>query len=71
MNFTTFFLVQNVFFGDKIGRHISLNTHNLLLFKNARDEQQVRRIASQMAPGRIAFLWTPIKRQPVPVMVTF
>src|SRR2546425_1816960 len=41
-NLSVLYLTQNLFYGSKQNRTISLNTHYLVLFKNARDATQGR-----------------------------
>jgi len=50
------YLTQNLFYGSKQNRTISLNSHYLVLFKNARDATQISHLASQMYPGKSKFL---------------
>ena len=49
--FSVLFLTQNAFRAGKNARTIALNTHYLVLFKNMRDELQIRCLARQMFPG--------------------
>lgn len=46
-----FITLQNVFH-NKIVREISLNSHYICLFRNARSAAQVRTLGSQIMPGR-------------------
>jgi len=55
-NMTVIFLVQNVFQQAKQMRTISLNTHFLVLYKNPRDQSQIRVLSNQMFPGKKNFL---------------
>lgn len=55
LNFTVFFLVQKLISNGPQFRNISLNVHYFILFKNARDELQVKRLACQMFPSRVDF----------------
>ena len=55
-NLSVLYLTQNLFFGSKQNRTISLNSHYLILFKNTRDATQISHLASQMYPGRTKFL---------------
>jgi hypothetical protein len=50
------YLTQNLFYSSKQNRTMSLNTHYLILFKNARDATQISHLASQMYPGKSKFL---------------
>jgi len=55
-NISVVFITQNLFYGSKQNRTMSLNTHYLVLFKNPRDLTQIRNLASQMHPGKTKFL---------------
>jgi len=55
-NLSVLFLTQNLFYGSKQNRTISLNSHYLILFKNARDATQISHLAGQMYPGKSKFL---------------
>ena len=55
-NLSVLYLTQNLFYGSKQNRTISLNTHYLVLFKNARDATQISHLAAQMYPGKSKFL---------------
>ena len=55
-NMTVVFLVQNLFQQAKQMRNISLNTHFLVLYKNPRDQSQIRVLSNQMFPGKKNFL---------------
>jgi GTPase SAR1 family protein len=55
-HWSVLYLVQNLFDKNKEHRTISLNAHYLVLFKNPRDGGQIRHLASQMFPGRGAYL---------------
>ena len=44
-NITVVYIVQNVFHKGKVHRTFSLNSHYMVLFKNPRDEGQMRSIA--------------------------
>ncbi|MES9883139.1 MAG: ATPase/DNA packaging protein [Sedimenticola sp.] len=52
MKFSVFLTVQNLYSGGKQFRTISLNAHAFILFKNGRDELQIRHLARQLLPGR-------------------
>lgn len=49
-NLSVICLLQNIFYQGPQMRTISLNTHYIVLFKNARDRQQVQTLARQMYP---------------------
>lgn len=50
-NTSVFYLLQNLFFGGKQTRTISLNAQYMIIFKNVRDVSQITCLAKQMAPG--------------------
>ena len=54
-NLSIIFIVHNLFHYGREMRSISLNSHYIILFKNPRDNQQVRTLGSQMYPGRSRF----------------
>jgi hypothetical protein len=56
LNFTTIYLVQNLFFQSPINRNISLNAHYLVLFSNSRDSQQALHLFRQISPKNTKFL---------------
>lgn len=49
LNFTTFFLVQNLFGNGKQFRTISLNTHYFIIFAQPRDSIQIQTLGRQIA----------------------
>lgn len=51
-NISLIFIAQNLFFPDKKFRTASLNCHYLQIFKNPRDNYQIRHLARQMFPGK-------------------
>jgi len=55
-NMTVVFLVQNLFHQAKQMRTISLNTHYMVLYKNPRDQGQIRSLSYQMFPNEKNFL---------------
>lgn len=55
-NLSIIYIVQNVFNQSPEMRNVSLNSHYLVLFKNARDKTQVRTIGQQMFPTQPKFL---------------
>ena len=55
-NLSILYLTQNLFYGSKQSRTISLTSHYLVLFKNTRDATQISHLASQMYPGRSKFM---------------
>ena len=50
------YLTQNLFYGSKHNRTISLNTHYLVLFRNPRDATQIEFLARQMYPANPKYL---------------
>ena len=50
-NLSVICLLQNLYYHGKENRTMSLNSHYITLFRNARDEQQVMTLARQMYPG--------------------
>ena len=54
-NITVVYIVQNVFDKGKVHRTISLNSHYMVLFKNPRDEGQMRSLAQQVFPTKVKF----------------
>ena len=50
------FLMQNVFFKSKQARTISLNSHYIVAFKNARGAMQISNLARQMYSGNSKFM---------------
>lgn len=51
---TVIWLTQNLFPKGKECRDISLNSQYILLFRNPRDQAQLRHLSSQMFPGKTA-----------------
>ena len=62
MNFTVFYLVQNLFSGGKQFRTISLNTHQFVFFKIQRDELQMKNFARQVFPDDVKFFMSVYKK---------
>ena len=54
-NLSVAYLTQNIFYNNKQSRTHSLNSHYLVLLKNARDASQVANLARQMHPVKSAF----------------
>jgi hypothetical protein len=50
-NCSVIYISQNLFHQGKGARDLSLNTHYLVLFKNPRDQSQVRFLARQICPS--------------------
>ena len=55
------YLTQDIFYKNKQSRTLSLNSHYLVLFKNARDASQVANLARQMYPRKSAFMIEALK----------
>lgn len=62
LNFSTFFLVQNLFANGKQFRTISLNTHYFILFKNQRDQLQIQTLGRQIFPGQLNYFMDAYKK---------
>ena len=60
MNFTTFFVVQNLF-ADGI-QCISLNTHYFLVMKQLRDQPQIKTLGRQIMPGDTSYFMSSFKQ---------
>ena len=56
-NVSVVYLNQNLFYKNKQTRTLSLNSHYIVLLKNARDETQVANLARQMYPAKVD-LWS-------------
>ena len=52
-NLSVVYLTQNLFYKNKQTRTLSLNSHYIVLFKNARDATQVANLARQMSPAKV------------------
>ena len=50
------FLTQNMFLKGRFSRDLSLNANYLVLFKNPRDQLQIKTLSTQMFPGKSLFL---------------
>ena len=55
-NLSVVYLTQDLLYKNKQTRTLSLNSHYIVLFKNARDASQVANLARQMYPGKSAFM---------------
>ena len=55
-NLSVVYLTQNFFHKNKQTGTLSLNSHYIALFNNARDAIQVANLACQMYPGKSAFM---------------
>ena len=60
-NLTVVYLTQNIFYKNKQSRTLSLNSHYLVLLKNARYASQLANLARQMYPGKSAFMFEAFK----------
>ena len=56
LNLSVVFVSQNVFYTGKKCRTISLNSTYIVVFKNSRDQSQIRHLACQMFPSKPKFL---------------
>lgn len=65
-NTSVIFLTQNLFYGKKEMRDISLNAHVLILMKNPRDNSQIVHLAKQIMPHNTKFVvkafWAATKK---------
>ncbi len=55
-NLSVFYITQNIFHQARGQRDISLNTHYLVVFKNARDRAQISHLARQVCPENPKFV---------------
>ena len=55
-NLSVVYLTQNLIYKNKQTRKLSLNSHYIVLFKNAHDETKVANLARQIYPGKNAFM---------------
>lgn len=55
-NVSVILILQNIFPRSKVMRDISLNSHYIILFKNARDMNQVSTLSRQIFPRRSQFM---------------
>ena len=56
LNLSVIFVSQNLFYAGKKCRTISLNSTYIVVFKNPRDQTQIRHLACQMFPSKPKFL---------------
>ena len=54
-NISVVYLTQNLFYKNKQTHTLSLNSHYIVLFKNARDATQVAYLARQLYPSKSTF----------------
>ena len=54
-HFSLFLTMQNLFYGSKISRTLSLNSHYFCIFRHNRSHDQVRRFAQQVMSNDFAF----------------
>ncbi|XP_031551207.1 uncharacterized protein LOC116288542 [Actinia tenebrosa] len=55
-NLSVIYMVQNIFHQGKVNRGISLNCHDLVIFKNPRDKLQILNLSKQMyRPGKTEY----------------
>ena len=62
MNFSLFFVVQNIYSKGQQFRTISLNAHMFILFNSPRDLLQIKIFASQCFPGETKYFMDAYKR---------
>lgn len=62
MGITVLFLLQNIFPHEKYRRTVSLNAHYIILFKNSRDEQQVKNLGRQIFPNQSMYFMKAYKK---------
>ena len=56
LNLSVVFVSQNLFYAGRRCRTISLNSTYMVVFKNPRDQTQIRHLACQMLPSKPKFL---------------
>ena len=56
LNLSVMFVSQNLFYTGKKCRTISLNSTYIMVFRNPRDQSQIRHLACQMFPSKPKFL---------------
>ena len=56
LNLSVVFVSQNLFYTGKKFRTISFNSTYIVVFKNPRDQSQIRHLACQMFPSKPKFL---------------
>ena len=56
LNLSVVFVCQNLFYAGKKCRTISLNSTHIVIFRNPRDQTQIRHLACQMFPSKPKFL---------------
>ena len=56
LNLSVVLVSQNLFYAGKKYRTISLNSTYIVVFKNPRDQSQIRHLACQMLPSKTKFL---------------
>ena len=56
LNLSVVFVSQNLFYNGNKCRTISLNSTYIVVFKNPRDQSQIRHLACQMFPSKPKFL---------------
>ena len=56
LNRSVIFVSQNLFYAGKKCRTISLNSTYIVIFKNPRDQTQIRHLVCQMFPSKPKFL---------------
>ena len=64
LNLSVVFVSQNLFYTGKKCRTISLNSTYITVFKNPRDQSQIRHLACQMFPSKPKFLQAEVMKDP-------
>ena len=60
-NLSVVYLTQNLFYKHEQTRTLSLNSHYIVLFENARVATKVANLARQIYPGKSAFMTEAFK----------
>ena len=63
LNLSVIFINQNVFYTGKKCRTIFLNSTYIVVFKNPRDQTQIRHLACQMFPSKPKFLQAAYEKE--------
>ena len=64
-------MTQNLFYKNKQTRTFSLNSHYIVMFKNARDAIEVANLARLMYTGKSAFMIEAFKKATSALRVPF
>ena len=63
LSLSVVFVSQNLFYAGKKCRTISLNSTYIVVFKNPRDQSQIRHLACQMFPSKPKFFTNSLRRR--------